>query len=494
MPGFSSIRWRIAVPFCLMTALVFAGLYFYSLSQLRQFQFEQQQNRLSANASFLSGNLQLRDGLASSRWQAGDIEPVRLVHAWGNQLEARVTIFLADGNVLADSSVDPTSMESQLDQPEILSALLEGTGHSVRTSGATGFEMLYAAAAVARGGDPGGADADDFGQALGVVRLSSPSSEIDAAMDPLRRAILILFLLTYAALVGLALSVSEGTARPFRNLIQAAARLAQGELGVRIEPKGTDEAGQLARVFNRMRDRLESQVASVSRERERLTSVLDNLVDGVFILDSEGRVRLCNLVATRMVGFDMGKGSGSTSESEEASDAESSLAPAPDSHDGTPSSNLNRKGLRGQPLALIVRDHRIVETWQDCRQDGKQAESIFQWGDRTTRVIALPFVAGGSDGFVVLLQDMTELHRLERVRTRFCQQHFSRAAYAASVLTGAYRNFAGRRTRRPGGRTALPGPDRDGGGCPCTDGAGASGAFPHRIRSSTVPLSACSGQ
>ena len=35
------------------------------------------------------------------------------------------------------------------------------------------------------------------------------------------------------------------------------------------------------------------------------------------------------------------------------------------------------------------------------------------------RVIALPFVAGGSGAYMVLLQDMTELHRLERVRRDF---------------------------------------------------------------------------
>ena len=360
----------------------------------------------------------MRDGLAESRWQVGDIEPARLVRAWGNQLDARVTIVLADGSVLADSQADPSSMESQLEQPEILAALQEGTGYSVRMSRVVGSEMLFAAAAVGLGTDLGSANTGDNDKALGVMRVSVPRSEIDDALDPLRRSLLIVMLLAFSALVGIALMVSEGTARPFRHLILAAARLAQGELGVRIEPKGADEAGQLARVFNRMRDRLESQVASVTRERERLTSVLDNLVDGVFILDSEGRVRLCNLVAARMVGLETGEDSRSNGESEEAQQMGNSASPL-DLRYGSPFSNLSRQSLRGQPFAQIVRDHRIVETWQDCKQEGKQAESIFQWGDRTTRVIALPFVAGGSDGFILLLQDMTELHRLERVRRDF---------------------------------------------------------------------------
>ena len=389
MLGFRSIRWRIAVPFCLLTAAVLAGVYAFSLSRFRQFHIDQLRSRLTADALLLSGNSRLNEGLAGSLWQAGDIELTGLVRAWADQLDARVTVVLADGTVLADSQADPSNMAGQFEQPEIRAALAEGTGYSVRASRASGSETLYAAAAVTPG-ETGraGTDSPPHAEALGVLRLSVPGSEIEDALDPLKGAFLVVMLLALVACVGTALVVSEMTARPFKRLVHVAARLAQGELEARIEPKGPDEAGQLARAFNRMRDRLESQVASVSRERERLISVLNNLVDGVFILDDEGRIRLFNPVAARMVGLDS-------------------------------KASADSRSLRGQPLARIVRDHRIVETWQDCMQDGKQAESIFQWENRTMRVIALPFVAGGSGAYIVLLQDMTELHRLERVRRDF---------------------------------------------------------------------------
>lgn len=420
MPGFRSIRWRIVGPICFLTAAVLAVCYFYSLSQFRHFHLEQLRYRLSSEALLLSANNQLREGLAESRWQAGDNELVRLVRAWGELLDARVTVVLADGSVLADSRADLSTLAGLSEEPEILAAFQEGIGFSDRRSRVFGTEMLYAAAAIAPQGEGfRSAASGDAAEAMGVLRVSIQRSVIETALEPLRRALLILMLLAYSALVAIVVIVSKGTARPFRQLIDAAARLAQGELGVRVEPKGTDEAGQLARVFNRMRDRLESQVASVSRERERLTSVLDNLLDGVLILDSEGRVRLCNLVAARMVGLDTRKSTGSAGESEQVGERGGGAAQSLNPPEGPPLSNLGRQSVRGQPLAQIVRDHRIVETWEDCRRDGKLAESNFQWGDRTTRVIALPFVAGGSDGYIVLLQDMTELHRLERVRRDF---------------------------------------------------------------------------
>ena len=266
-------------------------------------------------------------------------------------------------------------------------------------------------------------------------------------------------LLALVAGVGAALVVSELTARPFKRLVHVAARLAQGELEARIEPKGPDEAGQLARAFNRMRDRLESQVASVSRERERLISVLNNLVDGVFILDDEGRIRLFNPVAARLVGLDT-------------------------------KANAGPRSLRGQPLARIVRDHRIVETWQDCMQDGKQAESIFQWENRTMRVIALPFVAGGSGGYIVLLQDMTELHRLERVRRDFVSNISHELRTPPGLSAGPDGDLARRGARRSRSCAALSGPCRNGSGCPRPDGARTPGAFTHRIRAGSLPFPA----
>ena len=397
MLEFRSIRWRIAVPLAILIAVILAGLYFYSLSQFRQYYLDQLRERLTANALLLSSDGGLIAGLAGSRWPAGDIELVALVNEWSAQLDARVTVMQADGMVLADSQVDPLSMGNQADQPEVRAALTDAVGYAIRVSRALGSEMIYATAPVAsRPDQSAGGDSSQSGATLGVLRVSVPRSDVFVVLSPLRRVILLAMFLALAAGAGISFLLAEGTARPFRHLIEVAARLAQGELGARIEPQGSEEAGQLARIFNRMRDRLEAQVVSVSRERERLTSVLNNLVDGVFILDSEGRVRRCNLVAARMVGIEtqispsLSETQGQGEDRGEWASNEEVANPSHFMHSRTPASHLSTESLRGQPLAQIVRDHRIVETWQACRDDGKQTENIFQWGHRTMRVIALP--------------------------------------------------------------------------------------------------------
>ena len=411
MTFFRSIRWRIVVSFTILAAVLSVGLASVFLVQVQKKSLEQVRKQLTTDARLLAGDDDLRAGLTAARWQAGDVEPARLVRAWSELLNVRVTLLRADGTVVADSKVDPLSMVNQSEQPEFREALTGGAGSSLRISRTPGSDVLYAAAAVAPSGEP-----------PGVLRLSTPLAEIDAALAQLRFTVLAAALLALVGVAALAFWVAEGTARPFRRLIRWAASMAQGELSARFELSSPDEAGQLARVFNRMKDRLEAQVARVARERERLTSVLDTLVDGVFILDSEGRVRLCNLVAARMVGIELQKSDfargGRDGAEEEATNAAREAA----SNAPTPAPQFSPAGsrsLRGQPLAQVVRDHRIVDIWQTCHEDGKQAEGIIQWHERTIRAIALPFVAGGSDGYIVLLQDMTELHRLERVRRDF---------------------------------------------------------------------------
>lgn len=420
MPRSRSIRWRITFQFFLLTAALIAALSLFSLYRFDLYHAGQVQERVTTQAQLLSHDAVLRQGLSEAQWQAGDGELGRLVDVWSDRLSARVTVSQTDGQVLADSHVDPLGLSSLAQQPEIRAALEEGLGYNIRRSRTLGTESIFAAAAVTlnkvelANGEPHSRE-----NVVGVLRVSLPSASVATASLQLRKSVLL------AALLALALAGAAGylfslrAVLPFGELLRVAAGLAQSELGFRLEPRVSDEVGQLSRVLNRLGERLRSQVATVRRERERLNSVLDTLVDGVFILDSEGRVRLCNLVAAHMVGQEVEE------DSRTLEDVENELIDQADKTKpggklaASPQLQSRKQSLRGLPFAQIVKDHRIVETWQDCRNDGKQAESIFQWKNRTLRVIALPFVAGGSDGFIVLLQDMTQLHRLERIRRDF---------------------------------------------------------------------------
>ena len=407
MTLFRSLRWRIVVTVSFLIAAILACLSALFLSQYRQSSIEQLGARLVAETMLLSADPELRTGLATSGWQAGDADAVRLVRKWSQQLDARVTLIQADGTVLADSLEGPQAPPSQSDRPEIRAALGAGTGFSLRHSRTYGAEGLFAAAAIPPGAEP-----------LGIIRVSMPRTTIDVPLARMRLTVLAATLLALVVGGAVAFAVAEAAMRPFRVLAQKVARTVQSDDGIRVAPGSSEEVGQLSRAFNRMVEELNAEATSVARARERLTSVLDTLVDGVFILDGEGRVRLCNAVAAGMVGV------AAHDRVQPPEVVPGEQRPAGEAPSGNPGQTTHiapapASPFQGQPLAQVARDHRIVETWQACNEDGEPAESIFEMDGKTVRTIALPYVAGGSDGFILLLQDMTELHRLERVRRDF---------------------------------------------------------------------------
>ena len=60
----------------------------------------------------------------------------------------RLTVVAPSGQVLGDSHEDPAGMENHAGRPEILEALRQGAGSSVRFSPTLGTQMMYVASAV----------------------------------------------------------------------------------------------------------------------------------------------------------------------------------------------------------------------------------------------------------------------------------------------------------------------------------------------------------
>jgi two-component system, OmpR family, sensor histidine kinase MtrB len=75
--------------------------------------------------------------------------------------------------------------------------------------------------------------------------------------------------LLLAVLTGVAVAASRRVLLPVRRLAQAAQRMSDGDLSVRIEPKGHDELAQLTTTFNDMAAALESKIGELQRMEAR---------------------------------------------------------------------------------------------------------------------------------------------------------------------------------------------------------------------------------
>jgi diguanylate cyclase (GGDEF)-like protein len=100
--------------------------------------------------------------------------------------------------------------------------------------------------------------------ALSDIRASSAS---DSSSD----LIAIAFLGGFALLsFGFAVLASRGLNEMVKRFLAAATRLADRDFSVRVPVEGNDEFARLATEFNRMSDQLESYIAALDDERERL--------------------------------------------------------------------------------------------------------------------------------------------------------------------------------------------------------------------------------
>ncbi|QHL91190.1 HAMP domain-containing protein [Sphingomonas changnyeongensis] len=115
-------------------------------------------------------------------------------------------------------------------------------------------------------------------------------------------ALLLISLLIVGAAVWIALTVADRLVRPVGELVDAARKVAAGDLAARVEaPRSRDEIGTLAFAFNRMTERLQEQTQALvaandqlDRRRAFTEAVLSGVTAGVVSIDAERRILLIN--------------------------------------------------------------------------------------------------------------------------------------------------------------------------------------------------------
>ena len=362
-----TLRWRIAIPYIALIVLAMLGLLLYLTGFVRQARLADLRAQLTDDARLVG------DALTS---QPGWVEPTATfddtARHYADLLGARVTIIATDGTVVGESHEDRAQMDNHLFRPEVQQALAEGMGSSVRFSETLDQQMMYVAVTATAGG------------ATRVVRVALPAQQVEASVAHLRGAIVLAGLLTTVGAALLAVFLAWRAVRPVRQLTEVVQRMAGGDLGARLLPTTRDEVGALARSFNQMADRLRGTITTLSEERSRLAAVLENMADGVLITDEDGRVRLINPSAGRLLG----------------TDTEAAL---------------------GRTLAEVARDYRIISLWQRCREQGTEQIEPVEMGRQGPffQIVVTPLQGGTSSACLVILQDLTRVRQLETVRRDF---------------------------------------------------------------------------
>ena len=108
-------------------------------------------------------------------------------------------------------------------------------------------------------------------------------------------ALLAISLLIVGIAVWIALEVADRLVRPVGELVDAAHRVATGDLTARVpDPTTDDEVGTLGNAFNTMTGRLQAQTGALESRRALIEAVMSGVTAGVVSVTAEGTIRLMN--------------------------------------------------------------------------------------------------------------------------------------------------------------------------------------------------------
>jgi len=366
-----NIRMRIAIPFVILIIVATAGLALYLSHYFREAYLETLETRLLADLHVVEDLLRLQ---LTSNPSPGENDLDAAARHTSELLDARVTFIAADGAVLGESDHDRATMESHLYRTEIQQALDHGSGVSIRYSVTARTEVLYVAYAVGEQVAP-----------VRVARLALPLAEVQAELARLNRAILSTAVIAATLAVALAFLIASRTTSPVRQLTAMAQQVAAGNLEARLLPTTQDEVGQLTHAFNIMAENLQDKISALTTEQSRSSSILDHMADGVLVIDRDGGVKMLNPAAARILDF-------------------------------TPEAAL------GSTFSALVRHHRLIELWLRCqRTQEEQQEAVETDHGKGTflQVIITPQKTPSAPGYLVIVQDLTRIRRLETIRRDF---------------------------------------------------------------------------
>lgn len=221
---------------------------------------------------------------------------------------------------------------------------------------------------------------------VAIVLASADATESDRDLATWQRRLLAGCLGTAACAVAAGYVLARRVTRPIDELRAAAARLAGGDTTTAVPATEVAELADLATALSRLRAQLVERGLTIGRQGTQQEAVLGSMIEGVLAVDARQRLLGINRAAADLLDVD------------------------PDDS-------------AGRPLIDVIRNpdlRRFALTAIDCRAPVEDDLVLHGPRDRTIRLRGTALRdASGEGGAVIVLNDVTEMKRLEHVRRDF---------------------------------------------------------------------------
>ena len=279
--------WQLFPTYLLLVVCALVATTYYHAVSLRRFYQQQTIVNLRTQALLLAP--QVATHLEAGRYAEIDA----LSKTFGRSVGTRITVVLPGGRVIADSFNDPRTMVNHADRKEVRQALAGKVGTQQRYSATLHEEMVYVAVPLTA-----------HGATVGVVRTSLPMFSVVHTLLRVDGQLLFGSVLI-AVIAGLiTLLVSHRISLPLRTLREGALRFARGDLQHRLPLPDSEELAQLADALNGMAAQLDERIAAILRQRNEQNAILTSMAEGVLAVDMQERIISMNAAAAAMLKLD----------------------------------------------------------------------------------------------------------------------------------------------------------------------------------------------
>jgi two-component system phosphate regulon sensor histidine kinase PhoR len=362
--------WHLFAGWCALVGGVLVVCFWLSSVRLAEFADAAQRRRLAATATAVSA-------LLDAAGRPTD-PPAFAATTAGLRAAAGIAVELLDpaGRRLTEpggSARPPVSIPADADLLEQAAAGRPAT--ATRFDVASGRRALVMAVPHGPPGAP-----------VAIVSLTADTTAADAELRAAQRRLLLghLACAAGAGLVGYA--VARRTAQPVSELRHAAAQLAAGRVDAPLPATDLAELADIAAAFGLLREQLVESGLTIGRQGTQQQAVLGSMIEGVIALDARQQVLGINRAAADLLDVDLER-------------------------------------IIGRPLQEVIRNpdlRRFALLAIDCREPVEDDLVLHGVRDRTIRLRGTALRdTSGEGGAVIVLNDVTDVQRLENVRRDF---------------------------------------------------------------------------
>ena len=313
--------------------------------------------------------------------------------------QTRITLIKADGNVIFDS--EKKSNENHLERSEVQDALQDGEGYSSRYSETTRTNTYYYAMKLSNGN---------------ILRVAKDADALNSVFTSILPYMILIFIMLLVMSLAIGFFLTKKIINPITKLSESV-----DDIGTDIDADDIyPELSPFITEIIAQKREIRNQLGKVEREKNKVAAIIQNMAEGMILLDLDKNILLMNEATKRIF-------------------------------------NVGDVNLKHDSLLYISRD-KDVNDCVDKALDGENSSLELMLNGRIYQMIANPVASQGEQiGVICLIIDITEKKEMESMRQEFTANVShelktpltSISGYAEMIEAGIVKeedikNFAGR--------------------------------------------------